>query len=226
MPIEAEVIQLTLGSACEFRREIMQPADFFRNIPIRADGIRSADDILDATALLLRDESAEDLSTQKIADRSGYSIGAIYRRFVSKEAIVGALIARSFEHKFQAVEHAFIEHYASTVADHVGIVVDSYAHTLNGNGRFLINLLQAALSDRTLPKKTVSLQFVLCRGLIETIQKRSSDAAEIDQDVILPVFNGILFGSFRSANLIMPSGLSAPQVNIVKQSLTALLRKS
>jgi hypothetical protein len=102
--------------------------------------------------------------------------------------------------------------------------VDTYRHTLEGNGRFLSNLLQAALSDRKLAKKAVSLQFVLCRTLIETIQKRSPDAANLDPDVILPVFNGILFGSFRSANLVMPSGLSAPQVHIIKQSLTALLR--
>ena len=204
----------------------MQPSDFFRSIPTRVDGLRSADDMLDAAALLLRDQSVDDLSTQKIADRSGYSIGAIYRRFVSKEAIVGALIARSFKHKFQAAEDAFIDQHASTVAEHVGIIVDTYRHTLEGNGRFLSNLLQAALSDRKLAKKAVSLQFVLCRTLIETIQKRSPDAAKLDPEVILPVFNGILFGSFRSANLVMPSGLSALQVNIIKQSLTALLRQS
>lgn len=115
----------------------MQPSDFFRSIPTRVDGLRSADDMLDAAALLLRDQSVEDLSTQKIADRSGYSIGAIYRRFVSKEAIVGALIARSFKHKFQAAEDAFIDQHASTVAEHVGIIVDTYRHTLEGNGRFL-----------------------------------------------------------------------------------------
>jgi AcrR family transcriptional regulator len=204
----------------------MQPSDFFRSIPTRIDGLRSANDMLDAAALLLRDQSVEDLSTQKIADRSGYSIGAIYRRFVSKEAIVGALIARSLEQKFQAAENAFINHQASTVEDHAGIIVDGYAHTLNGNGRFLKNLLQAALSDRTLANKAVRLQFVLCRALIETIQKRSSDAAELDPDVILPVFNGILFGSFRSANLIMPAGLDASQRNIIKQSLTALLKQA
>jgi AcrR family transcriptional regulator len=204
----------------------MQPSDFFRSIPTRVDGLRSVDDMLDATALLLRDQSVEDLSTQKIADRSGYSIGAIYRRFASKEAIVGALIARSFEHKFQAANDAFIDNHASTVADHVVIIVDAYSDTLNGNGRFLNNLLQAALSDRALAKKALSLQFMLCRALIEAIQKRSSDAAKLDPDTILPVFNGIFFGSFRSANLVMPMGLDMAQVDLVKQSLTRLLRQS
>ena len=204
----------------------MQPYDFFRRTPTRADGLRSTEDMLEATALLLRDQPIDDLTTQKIADRSGYSIGAIYRRFVSKEAIVGALIARSFKQKFQAAEDAFIDWNASTVADHVGIIVDTYRDAQDGNGRLLTNLLQAALSDRKLGAKAVSLQFVLCRTLIETIQKRSPDAAKLDPDVILPVFNSILFGSFRSAKLILPSGLSALQMNMVKQSLTALLKQS
>ncbi len=47
--------------------------------------------ILEAGSLLLREEGAEALTTNRIAERAGVSIGSLYRYFPNKAAIVAAI---------------------------------------------------------------------------------------------------------------------------------------
>jgi AcrR family transcriptional regulator len=49
------------------------------------------DSILEAGRLLLRDGGPEGLTTNRIADRAGVSIGSLYRYFPNKAAIVAAI---------------------------------------------------------------------------------------------------------------------------------------
>jgi AcrR family transcriptional regulator len=54
----------------------------------------TVDAILDATAHILVRDGYEGLSTNRVADRAGVSIGSLYQYFPNKESLVGELLDR------------------------------------------------------------------------------------------------------------------------------------
>jgi AcrR family transcriptional regulator len=57
----------------------------------------SVDAILTAALRLLEKDGLDKLTTAKVADVAGVSIGTLYQYFPSKEAIIGALLERRFD---------------------------------------------------------------------------------------------------------------------------------
>lgn len=56
------------------------------------------DAILDATAAVLRELGYDGLTTNKVADAAGVSVGSLYQYFPGKDALVTALLLRWAEH--------------------------------------------------------------------------------------------------------------------------------
>ncbi|MBT0669156.1 TetR/AcrR family transcriptional regulator [Novosphingobium profundi] len=71
--------------------------DFSRKKPRQARARLTIDTILEATARILAEEGGEKLTTNHLAERSGYSIGTIYQYFENREAVVISLIERQRE---------------------------------------------------------------------------------------------------------------------------------
>lgn len=65
------------------------------------------DAILDATAHILVRDGYDGLSTNRIAERAGVSIGSLYQYFPNKEALVGELVDRHSGMLFQMIFDAF-----------------------------------------------------------------------------------------------------------------------
>lgn len=62
-----------------------------RKKPVQARSAATVDTILQATAKLLAKEGYDHLSTNRVAEAAGVSIGSLYQYFPSKEALVAAL---------------------------------------------------------------------------------------------------------------------------------------
>jgi AcrR family transcriptional regulator len=69
-----------------------------RRIPSQARSEQTIRIIFEATAQVLNDHGEAALTTNRIAQRAGVSIGTLYQYFDSKEAIVLAMLAREREH--------------------------------------------------------------------------------------------------------------------------------
>jgi AcrR family transcriptional regulator len=68
-----------------------------RRIPSQARSEQTIRIIFEATAQVLNDHGEAALTTNRIAERAGVSIGTLYQYFDSKEAIVLAMLARERE---------------------------------------------------------------------------------------------------------------------------------
>lgn len=66
-----------------------------RKIPRQARSLATVEVILDATALLLVDEGYAQITTNRVADRAGVSIGSLYQYFPNREALVSTLTSRT-----------------------------------------------------------------------------------------------------------------------------------
>ncbi|MGH6649443.1 TetR/AcrR family transcriptional regulator [Aquabacterium sp.] len=72
----------------------LPPSETMRKLPKQARARRTIEAIFEATAQLVDSEGAEALSTNKVAQKAGVSIGTLYQYFPTKEAIVVAMIAQ------------------------------------------------------------------------------------------------------------------------------------
>lgn len=71
-----------------------QPVVMMRKKPRQARAEATIEAIVEAAAQVLQREGEEALSTAKIAERAGVSIGSLYQYFPNKEAVLLALIRR------------------------------------------------------------------------------------------------------------------------------------
>ncbi len=74
-----------------------QPIVRMRKNPRQARATATIEAIIEAAAQILRKEGEEALTTAKIAERAGVSIGSIYQYFPNKDAILLALIRKERE---------------------------------------------------------------------------------------------------------------------------------
>ena len=74
------------------------PADSpLRKTPSQTRALRTVDTLFEAATRILASEGEAGFTTNRIAERAGFSIGTLYQYFPSKEAIVVALVRRHRE---------------------------------------------------------------------------------------------------------------------------------
>ena len=71
-----------------------QPPGASRRRPAQARSRHTVDAILEATMLIADEEGEERLTTNRIAERAGVSIGTLYQYFPTREAIIDAIAKR------------------------------------------------------------------------------------------------------------------------------------
>jgi AcrR family transcriptional regulator len=80
-----------------------------RRRPKQARASFALDSILEATARTLEVHGKAGLTTQRVADLAGFSIGALYQYFPNKEGLIEALARRELEQLTQMMEQALAE---------------------------------------------------------------------------------------------------------------------
>ena len=65
-----------------------------RKTPSQTRAMRTVDTLFEAATRILASEGEAGFTTNRIAERAGFSIGTLYQYFPSKEAIVVALVRR------------------------------------------------------------------------------------------------------------------------------------
>lgn len=77
-----------------------------RKRPVQARSAATVDAIFDATIQVLLTHGARHLSTTRVAERAGVSVGTMYQYFPHKEALLHAVIGRYLGEVADAVEEA------------------------------------------------------------------------------------------------------------------------
>src|SRR5262245_64528603 len=93
----------------------MPPRDRTRRrvIPRQQRAQASAEAILSAAELLLREQGFARMTTNRIAARAGVNVALVYRYFAGKEAIVGALIERFSRQTHDQFAKVLVQHARS-----------------------------------------------------------------------------------------------------------------
>lgn len=96
------------SSGQEMKSKVQTKQSIKRRDPRQARALRTRELIFETALQILEDEGPDRLSTNRIAERSGFGVGTIYQYFENKQQIMSALRAeelrRSLEHIRAALE--------------------------------------------------------------------------------------------------------------------------
>ena len=196
-----------------------EPADSpLRKTPSQTRALRTVDTLFEAATRILASEGEAGFTTNRIAERAGFSIGTLYQYFPSKEAIVVALVRRHRERVMRELdvmldrcvageygaEHAlrlYIRHIvdafgrgqkAQRLLARLGWQLDAPAAIVAAmdDGAERIRSALARLDDPQLPVPDAPTLYMLTRAVIGAVRSAAVEESAMLDD---PRFEEALF---------------------------------
>jgi AcrR family transcriptional regulator len=96
-----------------------------RREPKQRRAHQTVDAVLDAVVRVLKREGVSAVTTNRIAEVAGVSIGSVYQYFPDKQAIFVALHRRHIEEVDRAVNSKLIEHAGSSLDDLMSAIIQA-----------------------------------------------------------------------------------------------------
>jgi AcrR family transcriptional regulator len=106
-----------------------------RRRPQQRRARQTVEAILDAAVRILKREGFQAITTNRVAEVAGVSIGSLYQYFPDRPAILEALHQRHIEEIDRLFAHKFIEHAGSPLDELIRALVDAMieAHTTDSD---------------------------------------------------------------------------------------------
>jgi AcrR family transcriptional regulator len=121
-----------------------------RKKPTQARARRTVDLILEAAAQILARHGEERLTTNRIAELAGFSIGTLYQYFPNRESVLDALIERERDNSERHIRAALAEiergGIAETVREIARVLINSFARHGRVRNRFAISITRLAIT--------------------------------------------------------------------------------
>ncbi len=97
-----------------------------RKSPVQARSAVTVDAILDATIQVLLRVGKERLTTTRVAQRAGVSVGTLYQYFPNKSAMLKAVLKRHLDHVMDAVELACAQQRGRSLEEMGTVLVTAF----------------------------------------------------------------------------------------------------
>lgn len=100
-----------------------QDSVMLKKIPKQRRSIAMVEALIEATARILRTEGAEAMSTNRVAEVAGVSVGSLYQYFPGKDALMYAVLERQEQAQLEMLAAALQPPLDGPIEDLVGKVV-------------------------------------------------------------------------------------------------------
>jgi AcrR family transcriptional regulator len=107
-----------------------------RRQPVQQRSAETVEHILRAAGKLLASHGAAELTTSRIAAEAGISVGALYRFFPDKQAIIDAIAVGHMERFGKAMAAALARAVLASGPVFLGRLIDAYVHYLDEHADF------------------------------------------------------------------------------------------
>lgn len=174
--------------------------------------------ILEAASRILDKEGVEGLSTNRMAEVAGVSIGTIYQYFDDKAAILDALAEQELGAMSEAVLAALQGAAPASPGDRIRAVVRAVMNAYGGRTRVHRLLMQHVLArgkGSPVPGMLEAIRTMYSRDGIVDGESRAAILSETDAFVLAQALGGVMRGMFSAA--------SPPPVQEVEDALVHLV---
>lgn len=184
-----------------------------RKRPRQARATVTLEAIFEATIQVLLAERLHRLTTTRVAERAGVSVGTMYQYFPHKQALLYALNERYLDIVAERVEKACIEHHGAPTAEMVEALVAAYwqAKTERRDITRALYRSAAELDNEALIDAFGERVDAATRAMFAS----ASDAVDGDRRLLNTTLLAVIFGTVRN---VFERNLPAPvEADIYKQ---------
>lgn len=97
-----------------------------RKTPLQARAVSTVDAISEATIQVLLSDGVDRLTTTRVAERAGVSVGTLYQYYPNKQSLLYAVLAAHFDRVVSAVETACEQARGKPLAEMIRTVVEAF----------------------------------------------------------------------------------------------------
>jgi AcrR family transcriptional regulator len=190
-----------------------------RKTPTQARSAATVEAILEATIQFLLAEGGHRLTTTRVAERAGVSVGTMYQYFPHKQALLYALVHQHLTAFVEAFEAACLKHRNESIADMTEGMVNA----------FLDIKIRDPDATRALYKiaaelDTDELKFGTAKGLQDACTALLDSATDATFDDLSDISFTLLTAMNGTTRAVFEFGAQPHMVQVLRVQLLALCR--
>ena len=173
-----------------------------RKTPSQTRALRTIDTLIEAAARILASEGEAGFTTNRVAERAGFSIGTLYQYFPSKEAIIVAMVRRQRERVMRELD-ALLERAArgecsaeEALRIYIRRLIDAF-----GRGQQAQRLIARLGWQLDAPALIVRAMDEGSDAIRLALQRLDDPALPVPDDATLYALSRAVMGAVRSAAL-------------------------
>ncbi|GGP23230.1 TetR/AcrR family transcriptional regulator [Silvimonas iriomotensis] len=166
-----------------------------RKRPRQARSQATVDTIFEATIQVLLAEGLPRLTTIRVAERAGVSVGTLYQYYPQKQALLFAVLQRHLEQVARTVDEAALSMHGATLAQMVRTIVTAFVKikTQNLAESRALYAVATELDSREYVQSIKQRN----RAALEAMLRTASDARFADISTVTFMFAGVMIGPIQ-----------------------------
>jgi len=169
-----------------------------RKQPRQARAVATLSAVLEGAAQVLEADGFEKMTTTRVAERAGTSVGTLYQYFPSKEALLVAVVEARMAAIDRALSTVFDLPASAPLAEHVRVMITALINEKKRRPRLNAELARQAprLENLRLIARTLDRAHGMVRALIEAHQDETSVTdADLAAWLVVHAVNGMVDGA-------------------------------
>ena len=188
-----------------------------RKTPVQARATVTVEAIFEATIQVLLSHGADRLTTTRVADRAGVSVGTLYQYFPNKQALLFAIFEAHMENVTGKVEAACLRAHRKPLAEMIQQVVEAFVDAKMERSDISAALYRVAaeVDGPAVVKRSMQRSRKAIEAMLHTAPDVELLADRFAIDMMLAAISGVM----RSA---LESGGSPATIRKLKEHLVLL----
>jgi len=188
-----------------------------RKTPIQTRAAVTVGAISEATVQILLKQGVNRLTTTRVAERAGVSVGTLYQYYPNKQSLLFAVLAHHLDKVAAAVEAACLEARHKPLSDMVRAVVEAFVDVKMERIDVSVALYQSAadVGGPALAKRVGQRS----RKALEAMLQTASDNASPPDKFAVEMMFAAMAGATRH---VLESGASPAMIRALRQHLVVL----
>ncbi|TAK85230.1 MAG: TetR/AcrR family transcriptional regulator [Aquabacterium sp.] len=188
-----------------------------RKAPAQARSAVTVEAILEATLQVLQQTGFHQLTTTRVAERAGVSVGTLYQYYPNKRALLAAVLQAHLGEVVEAVEAACRAHEGATLRAMVVALTDAFVEAKTR--RVEVSLALYAPAGEAQGQELVRLMMMRAHAAVSRMLGSASDARLAD--TALPAFF-LLTGAVGAVQGVLEAGAAPPLVQALRLHLAEM----
>jgi AcrR family transcriptional regulator len=188
-----------------------------RKTPVQTRAAVTVDAISEATIQVLLTQGSARLTTTRVAERAGVSVGTLYQYYPNKQALLFAVLSDHFDKVSSAVETACAQARYKPLADMIRTVVEAFVDAKMA--RIDVSLALYQFAANVGGPKLVKRVGQRSRKAIELMLQTAPDIASPPDKFVVEMMFAAMAGATR---YVLEAGATPAMIRSLRQHLVVL----